>query len=403
MELLSLPEQTGTEVRAQLGLSEDAELRLSFLAGNGDVVGTWRHWQAGEHDPRVPVVTYSAMFYDLVHSLSAQAQVISPFAAPDQDSAPFRFDTVTRPPWSGRFGYWRSTAAYGRALTQAVARFDPHVVLVHSDSPASVWAGLRQGKRRVVLSAHNTYWPMNRPPTGWKSRLKLGLLRRQARALDGAVCTSAECLRQVRQLTRADLPGAVQTPQMLRRFEVQQHSRARRLLYLGRVETSKGVFDLLEAFTALTLRHTDLSLRFAGQGRAADRLAARISETPGDVAYLGQLDATGVHQAIANADLVICPTTTAFDEGLAMVTLEAAAHGIPSVLSDVVPALDLLGPACAVYPADDTPALTSCLEGLISDDAAYQRLCAATRAPREGLLDRSRSWGSELGALLQRL
>lgn len=399
MDLLTLPPTARDDLRARLGLEADTPPRLSFVAGFGDVVGTYRDWQQGRHDPRVPVMTYSAMLYEMIDRLGAQGQVVTRFAPPETAAPNMRFDQVERSAWSGRLGYFRSEARYAREITDAVAAFDPHIVIAHSDAPSACWPALGRG-RHLILSLHNTYWPMNQQPTGWRARLKQGWLRRNARALDGAICTSAECLRQIRTLTRANLPGRAEYPQIVTRYTPETRSRARRLLYLGRLEAHKGIFMLHDAFSTLKAQHPDLELVFAGKGRAEEELRARIAAGPEGAEYVGMLDSAGVHEAITQADLLVCPTTSGFNEGLALVGLEAAAHGIPSVLSSIVPAVDLLQKACAVFEVDDTTDLTRCLDRLIRDDAAYQALQQATGAVADGLYDRAGGWGSQLGEML---
>jgi glycosyltransferase involved in cell wall biosynthesis len=83
-----------------------------------------------------------------------------------------------------------------------------------------------------------------------------------------------------------------------------------------------------------------------------------------------------------------------------MVGVEAAAHGVPTLLSSVVPVSDLLGESCIVFEADDEPALHDALERLIVDDSAYQKLLPLVRARRDIFYDKSQSWGSQLGRVL---
>ena len=83
LELLTLPDTAAEQLRRRFGPG-DAPLRLSYFCGPGDVLGTYRHWCEGRHDPRVPIITYSSMFFELVRRLNARAQVISS-SCPDFD------------------------------------------------------------------------------------------------------------------------------------------------------------------------------------------------------------------------------------------------------------------------------------------------------------------------------
>jgi glycosyltransferase involved in cell wall biosynthesis len=99
---------------------------------------------------------------------------------------------------------------------------------------------------------------------------------------------------------------------------------------------------------------------------------------------------------LQSADLLVCPTRSTFNEGLALVVLEAAACGTPSVLSSVVPAKEQAGQACLEFEADDVAALTNALRTIISDPARYQQLKQATSGLRSRMVDRRLSWGTRL-------
>jgi len=395
LNLVEMPTGAALTIREILGLGSEELLRISYLSGTGDVVGTFRHWMDGRHDPRVPVITYSAMFYDMVEALSAHAQIITPWNSEGVSDPRFKFETIAREPSSG-VAKVASELRYTRKCIAAINLYDPHIVVSNTDFQPLGWRSLKK-KRRLILSAHNTFWPMGSRPSDLKSLAKLAILKFQAAALDGAVCTSSECQRQIASVTRNRVLGQVEFPQLVDEFELNGASSARRLLYLGRIEASKGVFMLLDAFAAVSASVPGLSLTFAGTGTAEKELEEKIAATGShDVRFVGNLDAKGVHAAIADSDLIVCPTMTTFNEGLALVGFEAAAHGVPSLVSSVVPAADLLGQGCMVFTADDSASLRSALASLTADAERYQRLKAEVVKIRPSLYDRSKSWGSAL-------
>ena len=155
---------------------------------------------------------------------------------------------------------------------------------------------------------------------------------------------------------------------------------------------------LLEVFEKLAIQHPELTLHIAGSGGADDALKAKLAASANakQIEFLGRIGSDAVHSTIAAADLLVCPTMSDFNEGLAVVGFEAAAHGIPTVLSSVVPAVELLGEGCAVYQADNATALEATIAGLIENPETYQKLCGATALVREKMYDRSLSWGSGL-------
>jgi glycogen synthase len=395
-----LPDRARADLRHHLGLRDSENLRVTYIAGTGDVAGTFDHWRAGRHEPRVPIIAYSLMFYELMDRLGADCQIIA--IHPIDTSAPstgdrFRFEQARVLPWRGRWSWLRSQRKYARDLVSMARAFDPHIVITSTHDPAASWKGLANG-RKLILTAHNSFWPMGRPPQDIKGRLRKALLSWRARALDAAICTSHECARQITDVTGGRIHGEVQCPQALVRYPIEQRTRVRKLLFLGRIEHSKGVFFLLDVFEQLASRHPELTLDYAGSGSAQEALKNRLAVSPhtGRIKFLGRVDSEGVHSAIAAADLLVCPTMTSFNEGLAVVGFEGAAHGIPTVLSSVVPAADLLKESSTVYAADNSTALCEALSGLIEDPETYRDRCAATAAVRDRIYDRSQSWGSGL-------
>lgn len=398
-QIIHVPENAAADIAANLGIGTEP-LRLSYIAGPGDVVSTYQYWLEGKPDPRVPSVTYSSQIYELTKQLGASLQVVTSFPPPKQTTPDVRFTRVTRPAWKTRLQYFQSQARYMQETVKQVSSFDPHVVIVGLDFPTNGWAPLKQG-RKLILTAHNTFWPMGKEPTGLKSRLKLKLLEYRSATLDGAVCTSKECARQISTVTGGRIDGRVEHPQIVDRHEVQDRKRMRKLLYLGRIERSKGIFMLLDAFVDLKRQFPDLDLTFVGSGGCDASLSKAITSAGvSDLRFVGRLGSAGVHQKIADSDLVVCPTTSAFPEGLAVVGLEAAAHGIPTLQSSIVPAVDLLGDACKTFKVDSTADLKQALTELINDDDAYSRLAKNLAQVRPRLYDEKLSWGSQLVRVL---
>lgn len=402
-EILTLPEDAGAQLRRNLKLG-DEKLRISYINGPGDVVGTYGYWREGRADPRVPVVTYSAQFYELAQRIGASVQMITLFDPPADSGPDIRFAQVKRQPWSDRKSYYKSQSDYARDVAAQIDAFDPHIVIASLDFPASGWKKIKKPGRKLVVTAHNTFWPMGRKPTGLKGALKMKLLEHRSKALDGAVCTSPECARQIGIVTRGRIRGRAEHTQIVAHYDVEERKRVRRLLYLGRIERSKGIFMLLNVFVRLKSRFPDLDLTFAGSGNCDDELHAAVAGAGvPDVRFLGRLDSAGVHREIADTDLIVCPTTSAFDEGLALVGLEGAAHGIPTLLSTVVPAIDVLGDACKSFQVDDAADLERALSDLITDEAEYQALLTHLDEVRPRLYDPSLSWGSQLAQVLLEL
>lgn len=397
-----VPPDGARRVREALGMPADAPLRIAFVAGPGDAVGTFDHWSRGVHDPRMPVINYTTMLYSLIEALDAQALILV-----EQDKQPvapnpnFRFAFTPRRRTRKHMAYRLDERAFTHIVLAQLRDYRPDVIIVGTDAPDGFIAGLPKA-RRVVLTAHNTYWPMGHRPTSPKERLKLWIKARSLRRVDVAVCTSDACAVQIAALGGpSGARSFTEVPQILPAFypaEVSRRHTAKKLLFVGRVEQNKGVFDLLQAFEAAAAEHAELTLEIAGSGGAVEPLVAAIAASPhaNRITFHGQLLAGAVHERLAAADLLVCPTRSSFNEGLALVVAEAAVHGVPTLLSSIVPAKALVSGACAEFSVDDTAALTAALRRLVSLPAEYRGLCAELAERRGQFCDRSRSWGTML-------
>ncbi|MDF2232804.1 glycosyltransferase family 4 protein [Albimonas sp. CAU 1670] len=378
-------------------------MKLAYFAGPGDVVGTYRHWREGREDPRVPVRTYSGMFYDLATELDAQALVLHTHeGVEDLSDGRFAFQRVPTRPAEGALAYWREQLRFGRDVARRIDAFGADAAILSSMGPM-VSARLIGRRTRIVASLHNTFWPMGRPPQGAAARLKRAILAWTLGPAEGAVCTSVECARQFHALRGAGVPAPVERPVLNRPLRLRAApERAARFLFVGRVTETKGVFALLEAFAPVAARHPEATLTYVGDGDALEPLAARAAAHPAAerIHVRGRLPAEGVLETMADSDVLVCPTLSGFNEGLALVCIEAAACGVPSIASTVVPARETLGAACRVHEADSTPALAAAMAELADDPVAYRRLAEAARALGPVFRDPSESWAAQVKRLL---
>jgi glycosyltransferase involved in cell wall biosynthesis len=388
-------------------------LRILFVPGPGDVHGTWAHWSQGRDDPSIPSIGYSQQVYEFAQRIGAQVTVLSehplPADAPHAPDAPVRFERHC--PRGGRgLGYHRARVAEALGIVRRAAALRADVILCqrHLDHfwPLAIARALGIA---VVVSLHNTFWPIHRAPSR-KERL-LGALNGLAlRALclgrsgDPVICVSEAIRAQLRRICGPGFDRAsVQVPQYPESWRAAWTQRpegrpVRRLLYVGRVEESKGVMLLLDAFTRLAEAHPGVTLHYLGGGGHLDALRAAVGRSPvaDRIEIAGQVDGARVRAEMGRADILVCPTTTRFAEGLAKTPVEAVLCGVPSVVSSTVPCADLLGEAARVFPADDAGALRDTLDSLLRDPGALLRMNAATRRQRDRFLDRDLSLAARI-------
>lgn len=152
--------------------------------------------------------------------------------------------------------------------------------------------------------------------------------------------------------------------------------RGHRVLFLGRLKPSKGVWDLLAALPAVLARHPGARFCLAGDGDLAGvRAAARAQGVEHAIELPGWIDGAEKTQELARADVLVLPSHF---EGLPICVLEAMGAGIPVVATAVggVPfALD--DGACGLLVnAREPEALAAALDTMLGDADLRARVTA---------------------------
>ena len=119
---------------------------------------------------------------------------------------------------------------------------------------------------------------------------------------------------------------------LLQRFP--QLSQRRRALFLSRLHPKKGLANLLQAWQKLAAAHPGWCLMIAGSGsphyEAELKFFVQQAGLTGDVFFLGPVYQKEKSEVLAAADAFVLPS---FSEGFSMAILEAAAVGLPILLT----------------------------------------------------------------------
>jgi glycosyltransferase involved in cell wall biosynthesis len=163
------------------------------------------------------------------------------------------------------------------------------------------------------------------------------------------------------------------------------------VLFSGRCEASKGIFDLLEAAGILRAQVPGLTIECAGDGDLGkvERYAASMG-LGARVRMRGWLARPASEQLLARASVFVLPSHA---EGLPMSLLEAMAAGCPVVATPVggVPDLVVDGENGLLVPPGDPHALAAALARILRDPALARRLGRAARATIEARYTAERS------------
>jgi L-malate glycosyltransferase len=185
----------------------------------------------------------------------------------------------------------------------------------------------------------------------------------------------------------AALPNGVALDGVAPRRDHEVHGPAATAVYVGRLHAQKGLDTLLDAVALANRRSPEcLRLQLIGEGPERPALEAHAERLglAGCVQLCGLTEDVG--QRLRAADLFVLPSRA---EGLSNALLEAMAHGLPVVVSDVPGNVDVVddGVDGLVSPVGDPAALADRLEQLVADEPLRRRLGTAARAKIETVYD----------------
>ncbi|HMF36626.1 MAG TPA: glycosyltransferase family 4 protein [Isosphaeraceae bacterium] len=370
------------------------------LGGPGDIIQAHDNWKHGKHDRTEVSITFTSQIEDFCKDINAEAYFVSPHPRVETvRDGQFTFEHRPKPPRGG-VRFHLTEIAYGVGLLATALRFGADVALLDSGATHFfVMTLFRICGIRVVPILHNTLWPSGFPPTGLGKRLVMKLdtpfWKRVPLATIGV---SPECERQVDQLTKGHHPPIFQArAQFVPEYFAQipppppHDQRPFQIMFIGRVNRIKGVFDILEIARRIEESHAGLiRWEICGRGPHFDELKSCCQELGLEQTF--QLrgwtsleDLIGVY---ARCHASIVPTRSDFSEGLAMTAAEAILAGRPLITNPVVPALELLRPACVAARTNDVDSHHQAVLKLATDAELYARLCRACPDLRVPFYDR---------------
>jgi glycogen(starch) synthase len=296
-------------------------------------------------------------------------------------------------------------------LTLVALRFRPDVVMLVDSPYPFFFAPLRALGVRVVVTLHCALWPAGYPPDGASARMvnwAKGWFFRNVP--DAILVISPECERQVWSVARSLRSPIVQYRPRYRACLADPPSavpgRPFRVLFAGRIERNKGVFDVVELAARLDKRRPgDFYWTICGTGPAEAALSDAIRESGvcHCVVTRGQLQAQQLVSEYASCDAVLVPTTSRFAEGLNKVAVEAVLAGRPVIISETTHARDVLGEAAVSVAPGDLEGFQRALEHLADDGTFYKARCRAVARAAKAFLGSTISYEAVVERTLRSL
>ena len=387
------------------------KLRVVFLDGPGDAIESFRFWEQGTDNPNVTHIAFSQQFFDACRSVDATVLVIAEHARLERVSGG-RF-TVEHwgDPTVGKSGIGYHLAVVRRAakLFREIIRFRADVV-VSTDRPYPFLLHvLRLFRIKTIINFHCVLWCMNEVPLGVRrllNQLNGTFLRSGCTAI---ACVSSEVKKQVRKISAPSTVPFVDFLPWLRARTFEGISppdieqKPTRVLFVGRIEESKGVFDLLAVARQLRDQgRTDIVFEVCGNGSEFSRLRQetelhRLSDT---FVLHGHCSRVQMREAFGRSHMVVVPTRTSFNEGFNMVIAEALLAQRPVISSRVCPAVDYASGSIFLVTPDDGEAYGEAIVHLSDNKEAYVDLQSRSYAAGERFLEESTSYRSAFEHML---
>ena len=380
-------------------------------SGPANLIRTKLFWSKGLDDPNEVAITFSGQILDYCKNSGSSIYMMSQ----NPDKKLHRDENITiahRPKYSisshGALGFHISEVMYGVRLLIAALKYRADVALIDSGvTHYFVLFLFRMFGIKVIIILHNTLWPSGFPP----SRLIPRLIQWVDKwffiyGANAIIGVSNECRNQVVSLAGSrTLPKIFQTRAQFDKsfFErvapPQYTDKQFTIMFMGRIEKYKGVFDIVEMAEKLEQKYPNkFRWRVYGTGSDLDALKALVIEKKlSDVFNVaGWINLEQVIQAYSECHLSIVPTTSGFNEGLAMTVVESILAGRPVITSQVVPAMNEVKSACYEAVTNDVNSYVLAVERIASDQSLYESMVLACKSEGMPFLDRSNGLSSVL-------
>lgn len=159
------------------------------------------------------------------------------------------------------------------------------------------------------------------------------------------------------------------------------------ILFLGRIDASKGMPELIEALADPALATRPWRLVCAGVGDIRSyRARAEALGVAERVTFTGWVGRLEVEDLLRRARFLVLPSRV---EGLPVAVIEALAHGVPAIATPVGATAEIVvdGETGLLVRPGDPKGLAAAMARLLDDDALRRRLSVGGRALFDAKLD----------------
>ncbi len=139
------------------------------------------------------------------------------------------------------------------------------------------------------------------------------------------------------------------------------------ILFLSRIETAKGIYELLRGFQQVQAKYSSAQLMIAGDGRELDGARTFVQEASlQNVTFLGHITGRAKQDVFRRAHIFVLPSYT---EGMPNAVLEAMSCGLPVLVTPVGGLVDFFenGAHGFTLQIKDSTSVFTAIERLIND------------------------------------
>ena len=298
----------------------------------------------------------------------------------------------------------------GTQIFLKLIRFRPDIVLCVHDGPG-LWAGffacLILGKKLI----HSRQRAIMVPGDKWHRRFTALIDGFVIRKSAGIICHGPFTMHQLKMKGVSEnkiIEFDVKFDSFLE-FQL-KHNKDKNIsnthnkfeiFYLGRMESSKGVFELLQACMPILKSKEDVFLTFIGEGSALGSLRDYVNNKKmgSKIFFTGNIPHNDVSLKLITAYLLVTPTRRGL-EGWGMAALEGLAMGIPVVAPNAGPFPFMIqdGFNGLLFKPDSVEDMRIKIEMLINDPPLRDRLSVGAK---EATLKRKNEKIPDFGSALQ--
>jgi glycosyltransferase involved in cell wall biosynthesis len=172
------------------------------------------------------------------------------------------------------------------------------------------------------------------------------------------------------------------------------------ILFVGRVDRNKGVFDLLEAVSEILLNSDSLKLVYVGDGPCFEELKTKVAgdQIESKIAFMGYTDHRLIPQIIRQCRVLVSPSRNGLPEGRCKVAIEALVLGKPVIAPNTLQFQYIIkhNSNGLLFEPESISDLRAKIEAIIFDDKLYEELVLGAEEKGGDLLESSVSFRQAL-------